>query len=738
MFSTTTKTIENILKTILLAALFISPLIYDASLYFPYTSGKAYFFRLMIQLALIPWIILLVKKPESRPKIKNPLIIALLAFTAVLIITSFTGVDPIHSFFSNIERSDGVIQYVHYVLYFLMAVSVFKTKKDWQIVLSFFLLAALINCIYGFGHYNEQPRLFGLLGNSSYLGGFLIFAIGFCLLFLVNSFKLFIKKTPIAYVFLVFGFVALFAVTLFFTQTRGAFGGIFLGFVIFVILTNFFLWKKNKKLIIFLNVLLLLAIVGSVSLFVLRESSFIKKYPIFYRIANTFRSNSAQDRLSEWNTALKGFKDKPLLGWGPENFDVVANKYYNYRVGLYEPWFDRPHNQALQYLVEGGIFLFAAYLFLIAAILYSIFKIYKKEKITASILLAIYVGYIVQSLILFDTLPLFLGIFTLFALIYFFSHSSLEASFPQKIKITTPLSIGTVVLTVIVATLIWLTAFIPYKGSQLIIDSFKAAAMKDYKNQNLILDKLFSFKSPYLYTDIRRALAWDFGRNVLDKEIKPEDKQEVINLFGRIVPEMENWVKYRPLDQQAYYTLGFSYRIGYEKFGRTEDLAKAEETFRRALTLSSSRVEYVDELGQALVLGNKFDELDKLMKDFASKIDPDDPYRYLSLGNSYFMQNKYDLAFEEYRKAKELGQKFWDSERDYYRYLKSAEMLKNYQSVLEMVWEQINGRGYDADNLFNLAVAYHYLGENQKAQEYFNKAAASNTEFEQYRNEFFK
>ena len=739
------KTIENTLKGILLLALFISPLIFTSSLYFPYVSGKAYFFRLLIELALIPWVILLFKDSKYRPNLKNPLVIALLVFVVALIITAFTGVDFRHSFFSNMERSDGIIQYIHWVLYFLMAISVFKTKKDWQIVLSVFILTALVNCFYAFTHYKEQPQLFGLLGNSSYLSGLLIFAIGFCLLFLINSFKPFIKKTPVAFTFLITVLVLLFAVALILTKTRGVYLGVFLGFSIFVILANFSFWKKSlptgqagKKMIILLNVFLLILLVFSVLIFVYKDSQFVKKFSIISRVAHTFQSTSVADRLSEWQIAIKGFKDKPILGWGPENFDVVANKYYNYRVGLYEPWFDRPHNQALQYLAEGGIVLFVAYLFLIAMVFRSISKIYKKEKILASLLSAIYIAYIVQSLILFDVLPIFLGLFTLLAFIYFQSEPSRsEKILHSQGKIGSSFYIGTSILIVAVFILIRTTVFIPFQGSRLIIESLKATITKDYKTQNLVLDKLFLFKSPYLYADVRRATSWDFAQNVLDKEIKPENTQEVIGLYDRIMPEMENWVKYRPVDPQAYYVLGASYRIGFEKLGKIEDLSKAEIIFEKALALSDLRIEYIDQLGQILISENKFDELDKLMKNFVAGIDPNDPYRYLSLGNSYLMQSKYDLAFGEYKKAQELGQLFWNSERDYSRYLQSAQQLKDWQKVVEMVKEYLKNRGEDADNLYNLAVAYYYLGDKQKAQEYFNKAAALKSEFEQFRSIFF-
>lgn len=748
------KPIENTLKGILLLVLFVTPLIFVNSLYMPYVAGKAYFFRLLIELALIPWIILLFKDQKSRPNFKNPLIIALLVFVAALIITAFTGVDFRHSFFSNMERSDGIIQYIHWILYFLMAISVFRTKKDWQVVLSVFISTALINCLYAFAHHIQQPRLFGLFGNSSFLGGFLIFAIGFCLLFLINSFKPFIKKIPIIFILLVLGLIFLFTVVLVLTQTRGAYIGVFLGFFVFVILANFYLWKKplptrqiglptnqaGKKTAIILNSIFLGILIFLGLIFIFQNSQFVKSHPLIYRVANLTHTSSVTDRLAEWSTAIKGFKDKPILGWGPENFDVVANKYYNYKVGLYEPWFDRPHNQALQYLVEGGIVLFVAYLFLVAMIFRSIFKIYKKEKILASLLLGIYVAYIIQSLILFDALPMFLGLFTLLAFIYFLSESSSTVDIaPNSVRPKNDFMFfaGIGIFTILILILIRYTVLVPLSGNRLILEAYKDITYGKYEKLNVDFDRLFSIRSPYVYADARRAIGWEFLRNVLDnKEITDGDRAAIISSYQKIVPELKNWLEYRPVDQQVYYVLGATYRLGYEKLGQLEDLSKAEDVLKEGLSYSATRIEYIDELGQVLVLQNKFDELDILMKNFAENVDVNDPYRYLSLGHSYFMQNKFDLAMEEYIKAKDLGYLFWQVDRDYYRYLQVAQQLKDWQKVKEMTQEYLENRGEDANSLFNLSVAELKLGDLENAKTNFDKAVKIDPSFEQYRSFF--
>jgi len=41
---------------------------------------------------------------------------------------------------------------------------------------------------------------------------------------------------------------------------------------------------------------------------------------------------SNQSRLRSWNIGLKGFKERPILGWGIGNYNVVFNKHY-------DPWY---------------------------------------------------------------------------------------------------------------------------------------------------------------------------------------------------------------------------------------------------------------------------------------------------------------------------------------------------------------------------------------------------------------
>ena len=70
------------------------------------------------------------------------------------------------------------------------------------------------------------------------------------------------------------------------------------------------------------------------------------------------------------------------------------------------------------------------------------------------------------------------------------------------------------------------------------------------------------------------------------------------------------------------------------------------------------RIEYIDAMSQTLLVGKKFEEVDVLVNNFVNQIDPSNSYRYLTLGNYYYLLQKYDLAFPQYIKAQEYGWTF--------------------------------------------------------------------------------
>jgi len=136
-------------------------------------------------------------------------------------------------------------------------------------------------------------------------------------------------------------------------------------------------------------------------------------------------------RLWAWNSAWQGLQERPLLGWGPENFDTVFDKHFDprrYVPGVTsETWVDRAHSILFDYLATIGLVGFAAYTG-IFAVFYVQFvqNLHHRPKgtgmkhprspYTQALFFAVPVAYLVQGLALFDVLPTYLNLFLFLAL----------------------------------------------------------------------------------------------------------------------------------------------------------------------------------------------------------------------------------------------------------------------------------------------------------------------------------
>ena len=146
-------------------------------------------------------------------------------------------------------------------------------------------------------------------------------------------------------------------------QVRGAILGLFSG----ILLLGFFLIFCSftaRRFKIALSTIFFLIFVGFFSLWIFRDSQFIqnKNISVLKRLTSfSLSETTAQTRILAWQTALKGFGDRPILGAGPENFNYIFNAHYNPSFlkfgggGFGETWFDKPHNAFLEILTETGV-----------------------------------------------------------------------------------------------------------------------------------------------------------------------------------------------------------------------------------------------------------------------------------------------------------------------------------------------------------------------------------------------
>lgn len=722
------KTLKLTIRTLLLLVIIIIPFLKTSSLYFPYVSGKVYAFRFLVLLAFFFWVWLLLKEKRYKHYFKNILIISVVLFFLAQIFVSFFGVDPSFSFFSSFERGEGVLQYGFWVFYFLMMISVFRTKEDWKLFFSSFLIAAFLLSAYSWSNYDPERRFYGVFGNPAYFATFLLFAIGFSLLVFERKF---FKSSFVKWLLpFMAGF---FLLTLIFTKTRGAYAGFGGGLLLFCILSFLFLRKENKKLAFSGLAVFLAGIVSVASLFLIRETDFVQNRPILNRITEITRVQevtSVSDRVLNWNIALKAFKERPVFGYGPENYGAAFNKYYDYRIGAGESWFDRAHSQPFEILATGGIVLFSFYLFWILSIFYVIFRISRKEKVLSFLLFSIFSAYLLQGFFLFDGLPTYLGLFPFLAFLVFQHTYPLEKSPKKEKEANLYLLIPAGLLSLF---LIYATCFVPYKANALGLKFHNYIMADFYKKAKPFLEESFEIESPYTFWETRKMASWRFMMTLeeINKNTNPQKVEEMRKIYDFLTPELEKFIEKRPYYPQMYYVLPKIYRLGFEKLGK-DDLKRAEEIVRKGFNYSDLRIEYFREFSRILYLQGRSEEAEEIIKSHIERSAFDEGFSHISLARLYFITKKPEKAVEHYEKAQEEGHIIHEDKKEYARYMQMLEETEEWQKIVDTALKYLEKWGPDSDTYFNIAVGYFRLGEKEKAREFFQKAVERNPDYQEY------
>ncbi|MCF7865665.1 MAG: O-antigen ligase family protein [Candidatus Pacebacteria bacterium] len=476
---------QNILLYTIIALIYgtlFVPLIVSTSLFFPYITGKAFIFRLFVEIATILYIVLAAFDRSFIPK-RGTILTAVFTFTAVLGIATLTSVDVSKSFWSNFERMEGYITILHLFFYFVVVTSVLRTKKAWYALFNTSLAVSIVLGLRAFAEYDTSRdsaflveavkgikyffeslfgtlgstiRIAGPLGNSSYLGVYSlihIFIAGLLFVTLKSARKF--KEAPVSHI--AYTLAALFnIIVLYNTGTRGSFVGLVAGFFIMALIPLVMvLFGKGKiketvshstKNVIkkFSIVSLVVVVVAVGFLGMNKDSNFVKSSDLLNRfsslitfdVKNVFETQG-KARTLLWGMAWKGVEEKPILGWGQDNFPYVFAKHYDPKMYAQEQWFDRTHNVFFDWLIAGGILGLLSYLGLFFALLYVLWKKVQLNKenvlydiLEKSVITGLLTAYFVHNIFIFDNLSSYILFFILLA--YVNQQGSLVSKISSK------------------------------------------------------------------------------------------------------------------------------------------------------------------------------------------------------------------------------------------------------------------------------------------------------------------
>ncbi len=520
----------KILKAIALIGVYgglLLPLAFFPVVIFPFVFSKLIFFQVLIGLTFPAYVALAWARPEYRPK-SAPLYWAIIAYLIAVSLSVVFAVDPSRAWWGNQERMNGLFSLLHFFAWLTMSTSIIKTWKQWRKLLAFEIAISGVMAIISLLQlpfpkllgFPASSRVGGLLDNPIYMAAYQIFNLFFILLLWLkgvsNKTKVFLVGVGILDIG---AFIA--------AQSRGALVGLAAGIVIFAL--TFVMMSKNKKVRFGVvgTMMAFFLIYGGI--YVARNTDVIAHSPLA-RLTNF--QITTETRFIAWQIAWEGFLERPLTGWGFDDFHILFNLKYmpvSLEYSSYETWFDRAHNTVMDALSMTGIFGTLTYFGIFGALFYSVIQAKRRGVIdttTTSVLLALPVAYFVQNLFVFDQPAGFTTSYLLYALVIracmpeFFGTDDKN---PAVVPATNakPLSLSVFgVLQILGLVLVWRTSVLPAQASMKTISSNNAFSMGDYATAYQLAKEASEIPTPYLdeqaFLQSRNLIALQ-GANALSK-----------------------------------------------------------------------------------------------------------------------------------------------------------------------------------------------------------------------------
>lgn len=287
-------------------------------------------------------------------KVDKGIIYLFLIYILVQVISSVFCSSPAESF-NNIYRRISI-----YIVFFAVIFFIKDERRLQKFLAVFFIFTALVSTveiIRYFMEYNSELPIFAR--RLEYYGypitnGEIKMLIMLLIVPLILSKENFVLNKTLLIVIAV-----PLLVTLYLTEARNAFLGVFTGLIIIGAL-------KNKYFLI--------GIIVIVILFLL-----IAPFPLKERMLSItdFHQRSIQSRFMMWETGIRIIKDNPALGAG----DVDINKVYRmYKTPEFHGEGSHMHSNIFQIAVNFGLPGLAAWLLLMGYIFYRQIKIYIKTR----------------------------------------------------------------------------------------------------------------------------------------------------------------------------------------------------------------------------------------------------------------------------------------------------------------------------------------------------------------------
>ncbi|MES2006521.1 MAG: O-antigen ligase family protein [Patescibacteria group bacterium] len=681
------------------------------SMFFPYITGKNFAFRIIVEIVFGLYVLLAIRDAKYRPQ-ASWILYAVGAFVLWMGLATLTSVDPIKSFWGNFERMDGYINTLHLFLYFITAGAVLSANKLWdkffQVSVAASLLQGLLAVSQVFHWFGLSPssqsgvRADGTFGNATYLAVYMLFNF-FITLFLISGILKDKKGIKNSWVLLSFYGVALVLqfLAVFFTETRGAILGLIGGLIVGALYIAIFGRGRGLKVLRRASwgiLALIVVLVGA--FFALKDTSIVRNQGALSRLASiSLEDKTTASRFIIWNMALQGAAEKPVLGWGQENFNFVFNKYYDPAMYSQEQWFDRAHNEFLDWLIAGGAPAFALYLsfFLLAA--WAIFRSKDLSVPEQAALLGILAAYGFNNLFVFDNLLSLVYFYTILALTHSFSKQAL----PKWMLLSRPgndqmVAIAAPIVLVLMVGGGWVLNGPALTRAQTLIDALQSQNQKTGATYT-VEDHLSTFEKALSQGELGKQETieqlFQFTSNSVapSTSVSPDTKQKAYTLTENAGVAL---LKQRPNDARLELFMG----VFYTQFGQTQ---KALAEFTRAIEHSPNKQQILFQTGVTYLSSGDVENTLALFKK-AYDLAPAYPDARVLYATGLYYAHKNTEA--DALLTEGFGSVLYDDTR----LLQTYMSLKMYDRVVAIWNKKLEAAPKDTNVLLGLASAYFQMG----------------------------
>lgn len=708
------KTYLNILKGGVFLSFFVLYFVFSGLL-FPYITSKQLSFNILIEVLTVFWVVFMVKFPDYRPK-RSWITLGLTGFIAVLLLTSFTGVDFNLSFWGDVERMLGVFHLAHFFLFYIIIITAFRTKNDWLSLLAVSVIAATVESLLVIFDVN-----YGTFGNTSYVSGYMIFNLYFALILIFRQKNIALR---IAYIFS----ILMMLISMNIASTRGAFVG--LGFSILLLFFLLAAFNKNKK-IKYASITLTAVFVGFIILiFASSGSAWVKNSALLSRITqiNT-NTETFKTRLISWSAAFQDFPNHPWLGTGYGNYAITFDKFFDPQFYIYTnsaSYFDHAHNNLIDILSTTGIIGLTAYLLIFAAVLYYLVSGFRKDKIGLTefiLLISMIAAYFIQNIVLFDSFVTYFSLMITFGFIYWLSQENEDTAIKTQKDAEgfTFLAVGLLMLFVIYQYNI--EPFKMLRGT--IRAQYEANAKNDLLGAINIYKQALSYGTP-IDRDSRTSLI----QLILTKSnlLSRTDNKTANGVFDYAIELAEKNLQYNPNDSfnlmLLSQVLNTAAAFNKDDPQKAERYSKeAEEAINKTIASTPRRIPmYFIKAQIYLYRGDNKKAIETLK--YAISLNPEYDEAVCQLAKAYFITGDQKSGYEQMGRCIDSGGADTIDSTDQVNDLINHFLQKKDLPKVVKLLEQLTALDpNDAKIWASLAEVYRQDGEKEKAIKAAEKAA---------------